>query len=310
MPKVLKVWWSETYAKSGEKVTLNALTANAAHHALKFQIYEFRRKSKILKEISVPVHRQEVSAKWKVAYKPLTTEYGNPEFRFKAKADKSSKTSKTLYVPAELEIALTFDDGPAPEENHRTKRILDILKDFEIKAAFFVEHKNIRDKYQQELLAKMKKAGHEIGIHGVDPMKHHLPHQDTPDFENKLKAMRNLIEEIIGISPRYIRPPYGWGGWEKGRLWNKAQLRKIYQKFGLIKVDGWEAEIGKPDFWKDVERKIKAASEGNIQKLIILAHDLREYDAANLSKIIKGIFQKAKEVKVKISFVELKKIWE
>lgn len=308
MPKVLKARWSETYARPGEEVTLNALTANAVHHTLKFQIYEFRRKSKILKEIDVSVHRQEVNAKWKVAFKSAVAEYGNPEFRFRAKINGSGKTSKTLYLPAELKIALTFDDGPAPQGSPKTERVLKILKKYKAKATFFVEHSRILDDYGKGILKRMVKEGHEIGIHGVDPKHHHVRHQDTNDFKAKLGAMKQLIESIIGESPKFIRPPGGWGKWEKGTTLSKNQLQRIYREFKLTRVDGWGAIVRDSDFWKGIETKIQAASKGNAQKLIILAHDLRDYDVANLSEIIRKILEKAEEVKVQIKFVKVSEI--
>lgn len=205
-PKVLKAWWSEKYAKLGEKVTLNALTADAAYHTLNFQIYEFRRKKKVIKEIQVPVYHPEVSAKWKTAYKAVTPEYGNPEFRFRARVNGSGKTSKTLYLPAELQIALTFDDGPALLPKDQTRTItddcLDILLKGKIKATFFVEHSRIANDYGKSILKRMVKEGHEIAIHGVDPQYHHVNHQDTKDFKVKLKDMRELIKSITGGVPK------------------------------------------------------------------------------------------------------------
>lgn len=310
IPKVLSAGWSEICALKGEKVTLNVLTENAKDHMLNFQIYESRKKNKPIEEIDVEVKHPEVRVKWKVAYKPAATEYGNPEFKFKARIARSSKTSKTLYLPADLEIAFTFDDGPAPKENPRTKRILDTLKQNKINATFFVEHKNILDEYRQELLKRMVKEGHNIGIHGVDPGKHHLSHQDTPEFKDKLKAMKKLIKEKTEIIPVFIRPPYGWGGWERGRLFSRPQLRQMYRELDMIRVNGWEAEIGRTDFWVNVEGKIEKAAKGNAQKLIILAHDLREHDAANLSKIINGINDRAAGVKVKVKYLNLREFYK
>ena len=307
-PQVLKACWSETYARLGERVTLNASTVNAIHKMLKFQVYEYRRKSKILKEIAVPIYRPEVSAKWNINFKPEVAEYGNPEFRFKAIIEKSSRTSKTLYVPADLEIALTFDDGPAPRENPKTERILNILKRSNIKATFFVEHKNTLDKYRQAILVRMKKDSHEIGVHGVDPKNHHLPHQDTLKFEGKLKVMRELIKNVVGSHPMFIRPPFGWGGWKKGKVWNKTQLSSFYQKFNMIRVNGWEAEIGRSDFWKNIDRKIKAAALGNKQKLIILSHDLRDFDSEHLAMIVKEIRDRSNKIKVKVKYVTIKEL--
>lgn len=310
VPEVLKAWWSKSYALFGEKIELKILTQNAIGQVLNLQIYEFRRKNKIIKEIDIPIHSPEVSAEWKVQYKSLSTEYGNPEFKFKARIGKISKVSNTLYIPDELQIALTFDDGPAPKENPRTEIIFNILKKHKIKATFFVEHSNIKDEYRQNLLKKMKKEGHIVGIHGVDSDKHHLPHQDTPEFENKLQAMRNLIKNITNSYPVFIRPPYGWGGWERGKYFNKIQLRKIYQKLNMTRINGWEAEVGKSGFWLVIDKKIENVSNGHLQKLIILSHDLRKYDVDNLPKILQEIQYKSNKVKVKIRYLTIDELIE
>lgn len=311
-PKVLAAWWSEKYAKLGEKVTLNALTAEAAYRILSFRIYGFRRESKTLKVISVPVYYPEVSAKWKAAYKPAAAEYGNPEFRFRAKVNGSGKTSKTLYIPAELEIALTFDDGPAlSSANPTTGKLLAILAKNKIKATFFVEHSRIINRYGQEILRKIADEGHEAGIHGVDPEKHHLKHQNTPNFKAKLKEIKKQIKSIIGKDPKLIRPPGGWAGWVKGIHFNKKQLTRIYRVCGAIRyigagtdgVDDWGAEAIKPHFWPRVEEKIEKASKGNAQKLIILMHDLQKWDMENLDKIIVGIKDRGDQEKVKVKFL-------
>ena len=56
-------------------------------------------------------------------------------------------------------------------------------------------------------------------------------------------------------------------------------------------------------FWSRVERKIAEASKGNHQILVILSHDMRDYDVNNFSKIIAKIRDEATKVKVKVRFV-------
>lgn len=314
VPKVLKTWWSMNYVKLGEKVALNALTAEAIEETIKFQVYEFRRKNKIIKEIEVPVRRPEVQAKWKIMYKPAATEYGNPEFRFKAEIGKSSRTSKTLYVPAELEIALTFDDGPALSPvNPTTEMLLSILGKNKAKTTFFVEYSRIVNDYGRKMLKKIVGEGHEVGIHGIDPEEHHLKHQNTPDFKAKLIKARASINAIIEKEPKLIRPPGGWGGWNKGIYFDKKQLTRIYRECGVIRYigvgtdgkDDWGAEAIKPHFWSRVEERIEKASKGNAQKLIVLMHDLQKWDIENLPDIIKGIKDKASKKKVTVKYLRM-----
>ncbi|HQZ29411.1 MAG TPA: polysaccharide deacetylase family protein, partial [Verrucomicrobiales bacterium] len=55
-------------------------------------------------------------------------------------------------------IAITFDDGPHPEN---TPRLLDMLKERKIKATFYVVGDMV--KYSPQLLRRMVAEGHEIG---------------------------------------------------------------------------------------------------------------------------------------------------
>lgn len=63
-------------------------------------------------------------------------------------------------VGAEKEIAFTFDDGPDP---CYTPELLDLLKEHGIKATFFVLGK--KAKQYPELIERMHREGHQIGIH-------------------------------------------------------------------------------------------------------------------------------------------------
>ena len=66
----------------------------------------------------------------------------------------------SIHKGKKKSIALTFDDGPHPEN---TPRILDILKDKGVKATFFVIGKNA-EKYP-DLLRRIDAEGHIVGNH-------------------------------------------------------------------------------------------------------------------------------------------------
>jgi peptidoglycan/xylan/chitin deacetylase (PgdA/CDA1 family) len=57
-------------------------------------------------------------------------------------------------------MALTFDDGPNPEY---TMKLLDLLKDYGIKATFFVVGNKVKS--NPEIIKRMHEEGHTIGIH-------------------------------------------------------------------------------------------------------------------------------------------------
>src|ERR1035437_853454 len=61
------------------------------------------------------------------------------------------------------EIILTFDDGPVPGV---TNKMLDILRDYNIKATFFVIGKNA--KAHPELMKRILDEGHTVGNHSMN----------------------------------------------------------------------------------------------------------------------------------------------
>lgn len=99
-------------------------------------------------------------------------------------------------------LAITFDDGPHPEY---TKKLLDGLKERDVKASFFLIGKNISG--NEELVKQMAEDGHLIGTHCYS-------HEDLTKVtldkacEDILKT-NQLIADITGKSPEYIRPPFG-----------------------------------------------------------------------------------------------------
>src|SRR5882724_8569204 len=98
-------------------------------------------------------------------------------------------------------IALTFDDGPDPQW---TPAILDILKQENIPATFFIIGKN--GQAYPDLMRRIVDEGHEIGNHTfTHPNLGEVPGRIT-DLE--LNATQRLIESVTGRSTVLFRPPY------------------------------------------------------------------------------------------------------
>lgn len=99
-------------------------------------------------------------------------------------------------------IALTFDDGPDPEF---TPQLLDLLSKYQIKATFFVLGSKA-EKYP-DIILRIHHEGHLIGIHNYVHWTNALM---TPGKVRKqLKDSVEVIENIIGVTPIYYRPPWG-----------------------------------------------------------------------------------------------------
>jgi peptidoglycan-N-acetylglucosamine deacetylase len=103
--------------------------------------------------------------------------------------------------PEQPLIALTFDDGP---ERGVTDRLLDVLAEHEVKATFFCVGDQVeRDpELGREIIAR----GHEVGSHTQSHLNHHEREPEAlQDFLNGVET----IEQILGVQPRFYRPPYG-----------------------------------------------------------------------------------------------------
>ena len=98
-------------------------------------------------------------------------------------------------------VALTFDDGPDPTW---TPRVLDVLKKYNVHAAFMVIGEAAQDNVG--LLKRYVREGHEIG-------NHTFTHPDISEVsERQVELELNLTERLfgaeLGIQPLYFRPPY------------------------------------------------------------------------------------------------------
>ncbi|GGG01647.1 polysaccharide deacetylase familiy protein [Paenibacillus albidus] len=99
--------------------------------------------------------------------------------------------------------AFTFDDGPHPQY---TPRLLDLLKQHQVKATFFVLGSQAEQ--YPELIRRMHREGHQIGIHNYEHISNWLMLPGTIRREH-LERSADIIESIIGIRPSYYRPPWG-----------------------------------------------------------------------------------------------------
>lgn len=117
-------------------------------------------------------------------------------------------------------VALSFDDGPHPTF---TLRVLEILEQYDAKATFFlIGERALR---HQEVVRRIKAAGHEVGNHYFKSGPT-LSHSDA-DFVGYLEQ----TEKAIGIAsrPKLFRPP-GGVAWP-------TQLR-------LARAHGYECVLG------------------------------------------------------------------
>jgi cellulose synthase/poly-beta-1,6-N-acetylglucosamine synthase-like glycosyltransferase/peptidoglycan/xylan/chitin deacetylase (PgdA/CDA1 family)/spore germination protein YaaH len=98
-------------------------------------------------------------------------------------------------------VALSFDDGPDPVW---TPKILDILKQYNVKGTFFMIGEVAED--YVGVMKQVYREGHEIG-------NHTWSHPDISEISNRQVELElNLTERLfaskLGVQPLYFRPPY------------------------------------------------------------------------------------------------------
>jgi peptidoglycan/xylan/chitin deacetylase (PgdA/CDA1 family) len=99
------------------------------------------------------------------------------------------------------EIALTFDDGPAPD----TQVILTILRRHHVRATFFML--GIWVQYFPDLARAVVANGHAIGDHTWNHPN--LTRLSASQVIQQITNTRNIIQQVTGVVTTLVRPPYG-----------------------------------------------------------------------------------------------------
>ncbi|MCX7694951.1 MAG: polysaccharide deacetylase, partial [Caloramator sp.] len=167
-----------------------------------------------------------------------------------------SKGKKVAY--------LTFDDGPSRDV---TPKILDILKENDIKATFFVL--GSMAKSNPELLKKIYENGHAIANHSYSHSYKKI--YSSPDaMIEEIKETESIIKSIIGedYNNIYFRFPGGSGG-------RKSEIKEAIVDNGYIYID-WNCLTGDAEgkmmsVERQYERFLQTAK--NKSSLVILMHD-------------------------------------
>ncbi|PTQ84521.1 peptidoglycan/xylan/chitin deacetylase (PgdA/CDA1 family) [Trichococcus patagoniensis] len=129
---------------------------------------------------------------------PVSYEYRiNPEI----------STVQPIAEDGNTQVALlTFDDAPQ-QPNSYTVEIAETVKSKEANAIFFVMGQFLTNEQAREDIKTVYDMGFEIGNHSYS----------HPDFQSltydeqleEIKSTNDLIEEITGERPRFLRAPYG-----------------------------------------------------------------------------------------------------
>lgn len=166
---------------------------------------------------------------------------------------------KTMY--------LTFDDGPS-EEN--TRKVLDILRERNIKATFFLVGENVRN--HPEVARQIVAEGHTIGIH-CDNHDYNALYESVDSYVADFEKARQTVYEVTGVETNLFRFPGGSVN-AYNKKTSKAIIREMTDR-GYIYYD-WNASledaVKNPDPKQLIENGVSTTL--GRKKVILLAHDV------------------------------------
>ena len=179
-------------------------------------------------------------------------------------------------------IYLTFDDGPTTKY---TKRVLDLLDQYDAKATFFQVGENATA--HPELARSVVERGHALGNH---TWSHRDMRKLRPkDLNGQITRTSAALERITGRPVTCLRPPFGAVN---------ARVRKAIRRQKLD-LELWDID---PRDWKKpgsaaiAHRVVSRADPGDVS----LMHDgggNRSQSVVALKRILRSLSQKRYEFK-------------
>ncbi len=151
-------------------------------------------------------------------------------------------------------VALTFDDGPSIET---TEQVLDVLKENDIVASFFLIGQNITEETEH-----LVKRAYDMGCSIENHSKTHqaMPTQNKEEILEEISYTTDAILRITGEKPQFFRPPY------------ISYDQKMFDLIDLTFICGYGCEDWEPSVTAE-ERTRRILNDAN-PGFIILMHDM------------------------------------
>lgn len=200
-----------------------------------------------------------------------------------------------LYSRVETEqnvVALTFDDGPTA----KTDTILNILKEKNVKATFFLNGNNIQNHLPET--KRIIAAGHELGNHSWSHKR--MVFKTYRFIKNEIEKTDSMMR-IAGYKEEvHFRPPYG----------KKLLLLPHYLNEHNRKTIMWDVE---PETYGDIAKSSEKITNHVLENTnagsIILLHVMvgnKEASMNSVIPIIDGLREKGFEFKTVSELLNIK----
>ena len=175
--------------------------------------------------------------------------------------------------PSEKKLYLTFDAG---YENGYTAKILDVLKEQQVPAAFFLVG-NYMEK-NADLVRRMAEEGHLVGNHTM----HHPDMSKLSDkaaFQKELTDLEALYKEKTGQDmPKYYRPPQGTYSAENLKMARELGYQTVFWSLAYVDWNNDSQPTREQAFQKLLPRTHNGA--------VVLLHSTSRTNAEILDELI------------------------
>ncbi|MDO5003255.1 MAG: polysaccharide deacetylase family protein [bacterium] len=195
-------------------------------------------------------------------------------------SDSKERKVNVIKKNANGTIYLTFDDGP---RMGTTNVILDILKEENVKATFFVTMRG-----PDELIKREYDEGHTVALHSASHDYSYI-YSSVDNYFNDLKTVHDRVLNITGYDSRIIRFPGGSSNTISRKYQNgimsyltKEVLNRSYRYFD------WNISSGDAGETTDSHEVVKNVTTklSHDKVNVILMHDIKSYTRDALKEII------------------------
>ncbi|KAI9337370.1 hypothetical protein DFJ73DRAFT_849191 [Zopfochytrium polystomum] len=161
---------------------------------------------------------------------------------------------------------LGYDDGPSVN----TPGLLDSLKLRKINATFFAIGSRVLG--QPDVLRRAYSEGHQIGLHTWSHP--HLKTLTNDQIVSEVVYGALAIKSVLGIVPKYIRPPYGE---VDDRV--RAVLKAMGLRVVIWAVDSTDSNVNVTV--SSISAVVQSWMTQNVRKVISVEHDLKDFQASS-----------------------------
>lgn len=182
-------------------------------------------------------------------------------------------------------VYLTFDESPGGN----TDTILNILKEYDVKATFFVVGDESGER--ADVYRRIAEEGHTLGMYSFSN-RYHKIYASADAFLEDYEELSGFLEELTGVKSRFYRFPGGSGN----RIGNVSmvELVRLLNERDIVYFD-WNVSGGDAVADCTAESIISNVTEGvsRYKTSVVLLHDKedRSVTAESLGPLIEALQQ-------------------